>query len=292
MSVSGETSSPSLRARWLGEQMRGLREERGLTLKYVARQLDVDFAVVARHERGGYVLDRDRAAGLLDVYEVHGRERERLLQLAQDAWRLPRWEADFDAPIRDPSFMDLLWLESRAQAVRCYSTTLVPTLLQTIGYGQAVTGWAEGPEPAAARVQRWMGLCRDRQQILTADPPTGLCAVLDESVLHRPVGRPGVWRGQLDHLAEVGDRRHVELRVLPTQAGYQPGADGSFVVFDLPAPCPPVACVEHLAGRLFLEAGQAGPFTDAFERLRAAALGPGESAALIAALAGQASDTG
>ncbi|GIG87116.1 hypothetical protein Pen02_20520 [Plantactinospora endophytica] len=47
-------------------------------------------------------------------------------------------------------------------------------------------------------------------------------AVLDESVLRRPVGGPALMRGQLKHLGELLRRPNVDVRVLPATVGLHP----------------------------------------------------------------------
>lgn len=65
----------------------------------------------------------------------------------------------------------------------------------------------------------------------------------------------------------------MQLRVLPTQAAYVAGMDGSFTVFDLPQKyLPTVACRPHLDS-VALHEGRAGQwYADAFDRLWPAAL--------------------
>jgi hypothetical protein len=48
-----------------------------------------------------------KTAALLDLYGVYDRvEREHLLGLARDAFRLPRWQDDFAGPDLDMSMLD------------------------------------------------------------------------------------------------------------------------------------------------------------------------------------------
>jgi hypothetical protein len=58
-----------------------------------------------------------------------------------------------------------------------------------------------------------------RQALLArADPPL-LYVLLDEGVLHRPVGTPDVMAGQLARLAELSEQTYVTLQVIPYSAG-------------------------------------------------------------------------
>jgi Domain of unknown function (DUF5753) len=58
--------------------------------------------------------------------------------------------------------------------------------------------------------------------------------LLDEGVLHRPVGTPEVMRGQLARLAELSEQTYVTLQVIPYSAGAHIGLQGGFAIADLP----------------------------------------------------------
>lgn len=275
----------TIRAQWLGQRMRELRDQRGLTLKYVAAYLGVEFSTLARYERAEWPFRREHVVALLDVYGVYDeRERQQLVLLAQDAWRINKWEEDFEGAVYDPTFVDYPWLESRAEEICAYSTMIVPGLLQTAGYAETMIRHFEGSTAAEHRVQKWLHLRMDRQKVL-ADTNKRLVAVLEESVLRRPVGGKGVLRGQLEHLREISRRPHIDVRVIPTGTGVHAGVLGTFFLFRMPVPYPPVGYVEHLAGRLFVEAASAERYDKAYAALREAALSESESVALIATLA-------
>ncbi|MEV7231219.1 Scr1 family TA system antitoxin-like transcriptional regulator [Polymorphospora sp. NPDC051019] len=91
----------SLRARWLAEQMRRLRKERGVTLKTASWHLGIDHSALARREKGEWPF-LDGVASLLDVYQLtDGRRRATLLHLANDTHRRDAWERD-DIPPSSP----------------------------------------------------------------------------------------------------------------------------------------------------------------------------------------------
>ncbi|BCB73624.1 hypothetical protein GCM10022251_65640 [Phytohabitans flavus] len=283
-----EQSVPSLRARLLGQRLRALREDRGLTLRYVSGYLGVDFNAARLLEYGQWMAHYTQILSLLDLYGVyeHG-EREFLVQLARDAFRLPAWEGDFNAPELDVSTLDSLWLESRAERIRCYDAVLVPDLLRTPEYAEAVVQRVYAPR-ASEPVLAWRsGMCGRRQrEVFDRQPPVEMRAMVAEAALLRSVGAPdAVWQAQLEHLGNCGDGGSVQLRVLPTAAGYVPGMDGSFTVFDLPqAFVPAVACSPHLDS-VAVHEGDAGQwYAEAFDRLWEAALPGGTSARLITGL--------
>ena len=267
--------------------MRELREDRGLTLKYVANVLGVQFADLAAHEHGRQVFVFDKVAALLDVYGVYDRvERDHLMGLARQVFRLPRWQDDFAGPDLDVSMLDYLWLESMAQRIRCYGPVLVPELLRTSEYVEAVVR-REVKDVSDTLVGWWVRTYRDRQQALDNGRLTSVRAVLAESVLRRPVGGPTRTRpDQLEHLAKLRRRDRIQVRVLPDEAGYVPRADGWFTVFELPEPYPQrVACTGHVRAVAIHEGAVAEGYAGMFDQLWDAAAPQSQSAALTGRLA-------
>ncbi|BCB81220.1 hypothetical protein GCM10022251_62870 [Phytohabitans flavus] len=272
----------SLRSRWLGGRLRELREDRGLTLKYAASYLGVDYAELAHLEHGRRVFQFDKVAALLDLYGVLDRvERDHLLGLARFVFRLPQWQDDFAGPDLDVSMLDFLWLESIAQQISCYGPVLVPPLLRTAEYAEAVV--RRECEPVSdTQLGWWVRTHRERQQALDGGV-TRVRTVLAESVFRRPVGGPaGTLPGQLEHLAKLDGGDRVQMRVLPAEAAYVPWADGWFTVFGLPEPYPrQVACTGQQRSVAIHEGPVAEQYAALFDQLWGAALGPAESAAVI-----------
>ncbi|WP_405434567.1 helix-turn-helix domain-containing protein [Micromonospora sp. NBC_00617] len=286
MAANREPFVRTLRAQWLGQQMRELRERRGLTLKDVAQYLERDFSSLARYERAEWPFRRDLVVALLDLYGVYDeQERERLIQLAQDAWRVDRWDNGFDKTIYDNSFIDFPWLESRADLVCTYAALLIPGLLQTRDYAEAVIRNAEPSSAGEVEIRKWVQLRMDRQQLLDRPSPMRLAVIIEETALRRPVMSRSVMAAQLADLARATAKPNVEIRVLPLTLGLHAGLDGTFWLFRMPVPYSDVAHAETLGGRLFLESGNASRYVRAYDRLREAALSATESAKLITALA-------
>ncbi len=281
MPVKRESFVQTLRAQWLGQQMRQLREERGITLKQAAEFLERDFSSVARWERAEWPFRRGVVVSLLDLYGEHdGRERNRFIQLAEDAWRTDRWDDDYDELV-DASFIDFPWLESRAEQICSWDAMLMPGLMQTRDYAEAVIRNAESEKATDYSVGKWLQLRLDRQRVLDREPPLRITAVIDESVLRRPVGGAALMRDQLQHLGELLRRPNIDVRVMPSRVGLHPGLDGSFWLFRMPKPYPEVAYAEHLGGRFFMESPKSKRYAVAYDRLRGVALDPQESAKLI-----------
>ncbi|WP_030488559.1 helix-turn-helix domain-containing protein [Micromonospora chokoriensis] len=275
----------TLRAQWLGQQLRALREERGMTLKLVSEHLQRDMSALGRYERADWPIRKGDVIALLDLYGFHNAaERARLLALAEEVWRTDRWDEDY-GDVVDSSFIEYPWLESRADKVCCFHMTLVPGLLQTRAYAEAVIRNAAEPEVPESTINRWVELRLARQEVLANGRPITINTVIDESVLRRRVGGAEVLRHQLEHLIMLQRLPHVHIQVMPASVALHQGLDGTFWIFHLPEPYPAVAYVESLGGRLYLESPKAARFLRAYDRLSKSALSEDESTALMRTIA-------
>jgi hypothetical protein len=211
------------------------------------------------------------------------RLRTELLDLAANAWRINQWEPGYGGNSRsgagdDLTIIDHWWIQSRAEELCVYASSLIPELLQTRDYAEAVI---RRREPNSARVDKLVREQLARQEVLDERPPKRLTVVIEESVLTRPVGGRAVLEQQLEHLLRVVERPHVRVRVLPTRVGLHDGTDGPFTLCLMQRPYPPVALVEHLGGRLVLEDVAADWHLKAFEKLTEQAASDADSTNLI-----------
>jgi hypothetical protein len=274
----------TLRAQWLGQRLRELREQRGLTLKLVAEHLGRDLSALGRYERAEWPIGRGDVVALLDLFGFHdASERARILGLAEDVWRTHRWDVD-RGDVVNASFIDFGWLASRAERICMYEGLVVPALLQTREYASTLIRCFQGPTTAQAHITRLVDLRLERQRVLDEPGALKVQAVVEESALRRRIGDAPLIRAQLEHLNRLRERPHVDLRVMPARVGLHPGLDGSFWLFRMRQPYPPVGFVESRVGRLYMEEPIATPFASAYDRLLQLALSSRESGDAIAAI--------
>ncbi|WP_151414751.1 helix-turn-helix domain-containing protein [Streptomyces griseus] len=117
-------------------------------------------------------------------------------------------------------FPEYLALEGRAAEIRLFEVGVIPGLLQTREYAQALADGAVDRgvmtrEQADERVAFLMA----RQEALVRDVPPLLIAVLDESCVLRPVGGPDVMKAQLQHLIDFAAQPHTTLQITPYSVG-------------------------------------------------------------------------
>jgi transcriptional regulator with XRE-family HTH domain len=273
---------PTLRAQWLGQSLRQLRESTGMTLQQAAEFLQRNAATVSRFESGEYPIRRPDLMALLDLYGVsERRRRDGLLRLSEDVWQKGWWDG-YAADV-ERQFVDYVWLESRATAIRAFDCILLPGLLQTRDYAQAVISvaeWEAGPE----QVARWVQLRMDRQAALHSVEPPRFSAIVDEPVLRREIGGQGVLADQLIHLLACAELPHLDLRVLPASLGAHASPSGKFMIFTTAEPDMEVGYAETVGGAVYVEPPDSERFVRVYDRLLNTALGLAESVELIAAI--------
>ncbi|MGQ4271661.1 helix-turn-helix domain-containing protein [Nocardiopsis changdeensis] len=270
--------SPSIRRRRLSSELRRLRGESGLTLIDAAKGIGMGKSNLSKIEQAesrtvpSATLDK-----LLDLYGVDDpADRASLHELAKLAGEKGWW-----AQYKNLMPQMLADFEAEACALRTYEAQVIPGLLQTPSYADAIfrANQVRDDDEIAQRVAARI----KRQEILhRVDPPTYM-AILDEAVLHRQVGSPAVMAEQLRHLVHLAARHNIDLYVLPFSAGAHPATEGSFVVMDFPDPRDAsIAYLETPVTSMYLEEDrQVRLFNDMFGSAQSCSMTAAQSLALI-----------
>ncbi|MEU3229195.1 helix-turn-helix domain-containing protein [Nocardiopsis alba] len=242
-----------------------LRRGNGLTQEKVARALEWSHAKLMRYEGGTQVLPKADLDALLDLYGVLGSGRGRRLQeIGRRARDKPWWYPHRHALSVEERYY--VGLEMGAARIRQCAPLLVPGLLRTRDYAQALCSMVDPDGEVGRLVEVLMG----RQGVmLTRSPVPEQVYVLDEAVLRRIVGgreNPEVQLRQLYHLVERS--ASVQLRIIPEEAGLHFGMLGGFTLFDFDEGLPPVLHTEH-RGRVVASKKEEDvhSYAEAFDRL-------------------------
>ncbi|GIG56997.1 transcriptional regulator [Longispora fulva] len=267
MAKRDKTKDIPLRAQWLGAALYELRDTACLTLSDVSDYLGKNAGTISRFESGEYPIQSPDLLKLLDLYRVTDRkQRGNLLHHCEEIGVRGWW--DGYATYYDRTFIDLVWLEQRAEAIRQFSLLNIPGLLQTRGHMETL--FRNGPHRDDEELnQRAIELRTSRQLVFEKPNPPRLDVILHESVLHHRVGSTDIVREQLNHLADLPPHFRVRLRVLPL-ADWEPskaGAVGPFSFFELVAPYPDVAQVETLSGNLYVESPESEKFDAVYDQI-------------------------
>jgi transcriptional regulator with XRE-family HTH domain len=275
-------TGPTVRRRRLGTELRRLRDSSGYKLEEVAAELGVAPSTLSRIETGKAPTKSAYLSQMLEMYGVNDSfQRQVLVDMAREGHRKGWWAAYDD--VLPSGFDTYVGLEAETAAIRSYEISVVPGLLQTADYARAVLR-ETFPRHTPQQIDRLVDLRMARQRRLDDKPPLELWAILDEAVIRRPVGGPAIMCQQLTHLLAAAERASVTIQVLPFACGAHAAHTGSFSVLEFPDRSDSeVAHVETVAGYIYLEKDRdVRARSEAFDRLRAAALSPGASVELIA----------
>jgi transcriptional regulator with XRE-family HTH domain len=269
--------SGTLPQRQLARALRRLREEAGLSLEEAAPRLDWSASKLSRIETAQQGVDVHGVRSMLDLYHVGGEHWAEILDLVRAAKNKGWWWQDYG--LSDGGY---LALETDAAVVHEYQLGYVPGLLQTADYIRAV--FRSSPPPRTeAEIERIVRIRLFRQRRLTEDPPLELVAIMDETLLRRPIGGVEVMRDQLRHLVRQAALPSVCVQVLTVSMGAHQGMNGPFSVLGFADPDEPtIAYLENAVGTTHVHKdAEVRGYQLVFDRLRSQALSPHDSVALI-----------
>jgi DNA-binding XRE family transcriptional regulator len=245
-----------------------MREEAGLSQGQLAALLVVDRSTVAKIETGDRVPHLDFARGC----DKHLNSGEVLTKLHAEI----DWYAKVDHP---DWFRRRASMDAELTELYEYQSQLVPGLLQTESYARTLFLQVDSAGPLVEeRVE-----ARLSRQLRFLEPGGPLLvALLDESCIRRVIGGRKVMRDQLDHLLRLAGLPNILIQVVP------------FGFEQVVAPKRPMSLITLPDGHrwVYSESLERGHLHDSpavisrhqrtYDRLRADALSPRESAALFA----------
>ncbi|QDY79468.1 helix-turn-helix domain-containing protein [Streptomyces qinzhouensis] len=198
-----------------GRTMKTLRIRAGLEREELGKRLGYSASTIASFEQGRRIPP-PRAIDRADE-EVGA---DGLLVL---------WKEQVERAQYPVFFQGMAQLEKEAMELLMYDTLVVNGLLQTEEYMRALLAMRRpplDPETIEQRVSARLA----RQDIFDRRSAPLLSFVIDESALRHLYGGTGVLRGQLEHLLLTGQRRNVELQIMPIECDDNAGVNGPFTV--------------------------------------------------------------
>jgi transcriptional regulator with XRE-family HTH domain len=265
----------------LGAQLRRFREAANLSPERAGEAIRASRSKISRMETGRVGFKIRDLMDLLDLYSVTDeRARSSVLSLARQSAE-PDWWAKY-SDVLPGWFEPYLGLESAADTIRSFDIQFVHTLFQTEDYARAVIrlGYQGGSYGA---IEDQVALRLKRQDLLARREPPRIWAVMDESVLRRPVGGPDVMRAQFHRLMELARMPQVTIQVVGYARSGHAGESGSFSVLRFgERDLPDVVYLEHLTSAIYLEQRpDVEHYLGVMDRLSGQALTPADTRGLI-----------
>jgi len=272
--------TPGMRAIWLGQALREIRDAADLTSREAGRYLYRDGSSISRMENGEIPITVEILEAWMEMCGVTDpHKRTDLMTIRKDVAQSGWWDGyKGDAVVSN--LMDRAWMESKAIAIRSFDSASFPGLLQIPQYAEALMR-ARNPGLGADVIERWVEVRVTRQHVLGKYQPLRLTTIIEEHQLRNLAAHPEVMRAQLGHLLEQWDRSNIEIRVLPT--GVCTGLGGSFELIDLADPYPKVALLVSSAGEICVEGAEVESLSKTYDRLLDASLDSKASKKLITA---------
>ncbi len=281
MAEGEPAAAPTALRMILGRQLQELRERAGLSYDQAGEAIFASAWTIRRMEKAEGGLKLNNVKGLLAAYGVTDPgEVDAFLTLARQANTRGWWHHYGD--VLPGWFRAFVGIEDAASLIRAYEPQAVPGLLQTAAYAHALIR-AGFPTAPSEEIERRVEVRLARQRLLTRPDPPRLWVVVDEAVLHRPVGGMDVWRAQLDRLLEASALPNVTLQVLPLAAGAHPAMVGPFHLFRFPAAeLADIVYVETMTSAVYLDKpGEVDAYRDALDRICAQAAPAGTTTAIL-----------
>jgi len=285
MAEDDELVPGSLVRRWrLGKQLRELREQADKTMDEAAAYIGVKRPTVSRIENGRHAILPKNVKFLCQLYEIGPPLVDMLIRQAEESSERGWWLSYSDT--MPDWFETYVGFEADAREIWSYESELVPGLLQIPAYVRGMRA-AQGAL-TEAEIAKSVDFRLARQSRLAGRPPC-LRVVLNEAVLHRPVGSRADMAKQLLHLAEIGREPWATIQVLPFDIGAHRGMIGPFSLLTLPDETDPTfVYLEQLAGAVYLERpADIAQYRTTFEYLSSVALSIDASRKLLVTLAEQ-----
>ncbi|MFE2097382.1 helix-turn-helix domain-containing protein [Streptomyces sp. NPDC059468] len=270
----------------------------------MARRKDIDGSMSVPTFYGKELRWKREAAGMsLEAFlegSFYGRtflsdiergERRMPLDLARHADRVLNTDGFFERHCEDVRkarraghaayFEKVLEAERHATAIEEWCPMLFPGLLQTPAYARAVI-LAGLPLSLDAEVDEKVNARMARAELFDADHHTPeYWVILRESLLTEPLLAAQDMTAQLDRIVELADRRRITPQIVPRKQKTYPLMAASIMTMTFPDAPPLVYTEASYNGDTIDDPALVEQYRKAYDRLRAVALSPDTSLAMI-----------
>jgi len=271
-----DATGPTVLRMMVGNQLRRLREARGITAQQAARAIRASESKISRIELGRNAIREIDVLDLLTLYGVDAREREQLLSLAEQSNK-PGWWHRYNDILPD-WFQAYVGMEEAARSIRVYEAQFIPGLLQTEEYAASVISLGDHQVDQAERLV----VLRKERQRRFREGKLKLWVVLDEAALRRPVAGTKVQLEQLHYLREACQSPTLTLQVIPYGVGGHASPTGFSILRFAERDLPDIVYVENLTSALYLDKqADTDRYLLAMERLSIVAYEPQETPGLL-----------
>ncbi|MFF9341493.1 MULTISPECIES: Scr1 family TA system antitoxin-like transcriptional regulator [unclassified Streptomyces] len=262
----------------LGKIIKVLRTNAGLSQAQLAADTHCSEDLVSSIERGvrnpqpDFLLRAEEVLKAGGVLAAAVEETERAISRARV--RHPDW------------FQSFANEEARALAAHYYEVQAVPGILQTPAYARSLFEHSR-PMLDEETIEKRLAGRISRQVIFERWPAPTLTFLLEAGALLRPFGGWEIHREQLRRILEIGQRRTVELQILPLESEEHPYLGGAFTLLTPPGRREVAYTELYGHSRLITDPEEVRQHSERYGILRSQALTKRESLTWIEKLLGE-----
>lgn len=225
--------NPTVRQRRLGRMLKEARGAASKTIAQAAGELDCAESKISRIESAQSGIRSLDLRALLNFYGVTDPiRRQRFQDLARNG-RERGWWSQYEGALNS-EYSDLIALEWDASDLYVVETAIIPGLLQTAAYTEAVVR-TQSPGKSDDAVAAQVKVRAQRRQTFARPTPLRLWAVITEAALNADLGQD-VMRDQLDSLLTLARETNIQIQVLPSSADINVALYGPFGILGFPEP--------------------------------------------------------
>ncbi|MEU8998631.1 helix-turn-helix transcriptional regulator [Streptomyces caniferus] len=258
----------------IGAQLSHFRKAARITQPGLAERVGLHEDTIGSIEQGRRPLKIDLAETFDELLDTKG-------ALAVAVAKVPERE-------KLPAFVqDLVEHEEEALTLLSYQNQVVPGLLQTAAYARAVFDCLYPPLDED-QADEWVAARLDRQKLLERKMPRPMLNfILEEAVLHRPMGGPETLREQIRQLRRCAQLPFLGLQIMPTSRASHASLDGSLVLLETPEHEHFVYIEAQRISFLVDDPDEVSVYQQVYGMLRSQALTPEETRGLLDDLLGE-----
>lgn len=214
----------------LGQRLRQLRQESGLTGRQVAESLSWPASKVSKLENGRQTPTDDDIRAWTRITRAEGKTESLLTSLHTLEMQHAEWQQQLKTGLR-PHQDEIADLDARTGLFRAFEPTFIPGLLQTAEYArarftQSITVF-KVPNDINEAVRT-----RIRRQEILYQPDKRFHFVLTEATLRYRLCEPAAMLGQLDRLVTFAALPNVRLGIIGFETAYAVAPTHGFWLLD------------------------------------------------------------
>lgn len=245
-----DLSAQTVRHRRVSAELKKMREEAGRTSYEAADAMGWHRTKVHRLERGEWKRLREAdVRGLAEYYGVDDERRVDALVALVEVASAKGWWSQYKDVLGPGSYVSL---EAQATHLRFYSGMLIPGLLQTPAYSEAIM--RAGRVQDEAELRRRLEARSARKSLLGGKGSPHVQVIIDQAALNKRIGSAATMAEQLLHLTRLHQDEAIEIGIVTDEHGAHVALTGQFVILDFPgAHSDSTVFIDNAHNGIFLE---------------------------------------